>query len=86
MGPTCGRPLGFSFDNLINVLYIVDAFLGLFKVGPDGGLATLLANSAGGVKLNFLTGIDVNPITRDVYITDASLTYDLRYSLVHKLH
>nr|XP_027124575.1 protein STRICTOSIDINE SYNTHASE-LIKE 11-like [Coffea arabica] len=78
LGPTCGRPLGFSFDNLINVLYIVDAFLGLFKVGPDGGLATLLANSAGGVKLNFLTGIDVNPITRDVYITDASLTYDLR--------
>lgn len=74
MGPTCGRPFGFSFNVLTGVLYIIDAFLGLFKVGPGGGLATLVANSAGGVKFNFLTGVDVDPLTGAVYITDGSLS------------
>lgn len=76
---TCGRPLGFSFDTIKGLLYIVDAFLGVFVVGPKGGLATLLFNSAEGVPLKFPTGIDVDPLTGDVYVSDASLTFDLRY-------
>ncbi|XP_027158390.1 protein STRICTOSIDINE SYNTHASE-LIKE 11-like [Coffea eugenioides] len=78
LGPTCGRPFGFSFNNFNGVLYIVDAFLGLFKVGPEGGLATLIAKSAGGVPFKFLNGIDVDQLTGDVYLTDASQTFDLR--------
>ncbi|KAL3498645.1 hypothetical protein ACH5RR_041377 [Cinchona calisaya] len=78
LGPTCGRPLGFSFNTKTGLLYIVDTFLGLFKVGPEGGPATLLANSAGGVRFNFLNGVDVAPITGEVVFTDASLVVDFR--------
>ena len=79
LGPTCGRPFRFSFNNFNGVLYIVDAFLGLFKVGPEGGLATLIAKSAGAVPFKFLNGIDVDQLIGDVYLTDASQTFDLRY-------
>ncbi|KAL3512327.1 hypothetical protein ACH5RR_025044 [Cinchona calisaya] len=78
LGPTCGRPLGFSFNTLTGVLFIVDTFLGLFAVGPNGGRATLLSDSAGGVRFNFLTGIDVAPITGEVVFTDGSLNFDFR--------
>lgn len=79
LGRTCGRPLGFSFNSLTGVLYIMDAFTGLYQLGPQGGQATLIANSAGGVSFNFPNGVDVDQVTGDVYITDASLTFDLRY-------
>ncbi|KAL3512329.1 hypothetical protein ACH5RR_025046 [Cinchona calisaya] len=78
LGPICGRVFGLSFDPETGILYLVDAFLGFFEVGPNGGQATLIANSAGGVRFKFLSGVDVNPITREVYFTDASKTYDLR--------
>ncbi|KAL3512328.1 hypothetical protein ACH5RR_025045 [Cinchona calisaya] len=78
LGPICGRILGISFDSLTGNLYLADTFLGFFVVGPNGGQATLIADSAGGVRFNFLTGVDVNPITREVYFTDASQTFDLR--------
>ncbi|KAL3512326.1 hypothetical protein ACH5RR_025043 [Cinchona calisaya] len=78
LGPTCGRALGFSFNNIIGVLYIVDTFLGLFAVGTNGGPATLLANSADGVRFNFLNGVDVNPLTGEVVFTDGSLNFNFR--------
>ncbi|CAI9112859.1 OLC1v1013359C1 [Oldenlandia corymbosa var. corymbosa] len=84
LGPKCGRPFGFSFNTITGVLYIVDAYLGLFKVGPNGGQATLLANSANGVPFKFLTGIDVDIPTGLVYFTDASTTYSLKDALEGK--
>ncbi|KAL3512332.1 hypothetical protein ACH5RR_025051 [Cinchona calisaya] len=78
LGPICGRIFGISFDSVTGDLYLADTFHGLFVVGPKGGQATLIANSAGGVRFNFLSGVDVNPITREVYFTDASQTFDLR--------
>ncbi|KAA8541133.1 hypothetical protein F0562_025121 [Nyssa sinensis] len=78
LGPICGRPLGFSFYLLTGDLYIVDAFLGLYVVGPKGGLATRLSTSADGVPFRSLDGIDVDQFTGIVYFSDATTTYDLR--------
>ncbi|KAK9066608.1 hypothetical protein SSX86_013931 [Deinandra increscens subsp. villosa] len=72
-GPICGRPLALTFQPTTGILYIVDAFLGLLAVGPNGGLATQLA---GGFK--FLNGVDVDLLTGNVYFSDVSLTYDIR--------
>ncbi|KAG5114531.1 hypothetical protein JHK82_037800 [Glycine max] len=49
----CGRPLGLRFDKNTGDLYIADAYYGLMKVGPQGGLATSLATEAEGVPLRF---------------------------------
>ena len=38
----CGRPLGLQFFAKTGDLYIADAYLGLMKVGPDGGEAEVL--------------------------------------------
>nr|XP_043616320.1 strictosidine synthase-like [Erigeron canadensis] len=72
-GPICGRPLALSFHPATGRLYIADAFFGLLVVGPQGGLATQLV---GGFK--FLTGLDIDLLTGNVYFSDASLVYDIR--------
>ncbi|KAI3703618.1 hypothetical protein L1987_73810 [Smallanthus sonchifolius] len=73
LGPTCGRPMALSFNYKTSALYITDAFFGLLVVGFNGGLATQLS---GGYK--YLSGIDVESYTGNVYMTDASLTYNIR--------
>ncbi|GJY39929.1 six-bladed beta-propeller, TolB-like protein, partial [Tanacetum coccineum] len=73
LGPICGRPLALSFDYRTSDIYITDAFFGLLVVGFNGGLATQLST---GYK--YLSGIDVESYSRHVYMTDASLTYDIR--------
>lgn len=78
-GPTCGRPLGVGFNNLTGQLYIADAYSGLLVVGSNGGLATPVATTAEGVPFRFLNGLDVDQLTGDVYFTDASSVYELRY-------
>lgn len=65
---------------MTGVLYAADTFLGLSEIGPNGGLGTLVANSAGGVRFNFLNGVDCDQLTGDVYITDGSLTFNLMYA------
>jgi hypothetical protein len=47
----CGRALGILFHKRTGYLYIADAYYGLFKVGPEGGLATP----------NFTTDLDSTP-------------------------
>ncbi|CAO2140956.1 unnamed protein product [Urochloa humidicola] len=73
----CGRPLGLQFHTRTGDLYIADAYLGLMKVGPDGGEATVLAANAGdgGAPFTFVNGIDVDQATGDVYFTDSSTVY-----------
>ncbi|XP_027083436.1 protein STRICTOSIDINE SYNTHASE-LIKE 11-like [Coffea arabica] len=78
LGPTCGRILGISFDPISGSLHLADTFFGFASVGPNGGIDTIIATGANGVRFNFLTGCDVNPITRDVIFTDASQTFDIR--------
>ncbi|RCV30134.1 hypothetical protein SETIT_6G069700v2 [Setaria italica] len=72
---SCGRPLGLRFHKNSGDLYIADAYMGLMRVGPNGGEATVLATEAGGVPLRFTNGVDVDQVTGDVYFTDSSTTY-----------
>jgi sugar lactone lactonase YvrE len=72
---SCGRPLGLRFHNKSGNLYIADAYMGLMRVGRDGGEATVLATEAGGAPLRFTNGVDVDQVTGDVYFTDSSATY-----------
>ncbi|CAN6194527.1 unnamed protein product [Urochloa humidicola] len=71
----CGRPLGLRFHRESGDLYVADAYMGLMRVGPGGGEATVLATEAGGATLGFANGVDVDQVTGDVYFTDSSKTY-----------
>ncbi|CAD6251154.1 unnamed protein product [Miscanthus lutarioriparius] len=62
-------------------LYIADAYMGLMKVGPDGGEAQVLATQADdGAPFHFVNGLDVDQGTGDVYFTDSSATYPRRFN------
>ncbi|GJN10257.1 hypothetical protein PR202_ga28336 [Eleusine coracana subsp. coracana] len=71
----CGRPLGLRFHRDSGYLYIADAYMGLMRVGPTGGEATVLATEAAGVPLSFTNGVDVDQVTGDVYFTSSSTTF-----------
>ncbi|XP_047942241.1 protein STRICTOSIDINE SYNTHASE-LIKE 3 [Salvia hispanica] len=73
----CGRPLGLRFDKKSGDLYIADAYFGLMKVGPEGGLATSLTTEAEGVPLGFTNDVDVDD-EGNVYFTDSSTKYRRR--------
>ncbi|GJM98138.1 hypothetical protein PR202_ga15118 [Eleusine coracana subsp. coracana] len=74
----CGRPLGVQFFHKTGELYIADAYLGLMKVGPRGGMAKVLATEADGVPFTFVNGLDIDQSTGDVYFTDSSTKYQRR--------
>ncbi|XP_060169968.1 protein STRICTOSIDINE SYNTHASE-LIKE 3-like [Lycium barbarum] len=73
----CGRPLGLRFDKKTGDLYIADAYFGLMKVGPEGGLAASLTTEAEGVPLGFANDLDVDD-DGNVYFTDSSTKYQRR--------
>ncbi|KAI3913716.1 hypothetical protein MKW98_011777 [Papaver atlanticum] len=73
----CGRPLGLRFDVKTGDMYICDAYLGLMKVGPEGGLATSLVTEAEGVPLKFTNDLDIDG-EGNIYFTDSSVTYQRR--------
>nr|CAB3495975.1 unnamed protein product [Digitaria exilis] len=77
----CGRPLGLQFFAKTGDLYIADAYLGLMKIGPNGGEAEVLATQADdGAAFHFVNGLDVDQATGDVYFTDSSATYPRRFN------
>lgn len=73
----CGRPLGMRFDKSTGDLYIADAYFGLMKVGPEGGLATSLTTEAEGVPLGFTNDLDIDA-DGNIYFTDSSTNYKRR--------
>ncbi|XP_022988497.1 protein STRICTOSIDINE SYNTHASE-LIKE 3 [Cucurbita maxima] len=73
----CGRPLGLRFDKKTGDLYIADAYFGLMKVGPEGGLATSLSTEAEGVPFKFTNDLDLDD-EGNVYFTDTSTKYPRR--------
>lgn len=73
----CGRPLGLRFDKKSGDLYIADAYFGLLKVGPEGGLATQLTTEAEGVPLKFTNDFDFDE-DGNVYFTDSSSNFQRR--------
>lgn len=80
----CGRPLGLCFKQSNGDLYIADAYMGLLKVGPEGGLATTIATQAQGIPFTFCNSLDIDQSTGIVYFTDSSSVYQRRY--VHTFH
>ncbi|CAA6662832.1 unnamed protein product [Spirodela intermedia] len=76
----CGRPLGLRFHKKTGELYIADAYLGLLKVGTEGGLATPLATEAEGMPFKFTNDLDVDG-EGNVYFTDTSTNYERRHFL-----
>ncbi|KAL0694653.1 hypothetical protein Bca4012_061833 [Brassica carinata] len=73
----CGRPLGLRFHKRTGELYIADAYFGIMKVGPEGGLATSLTTEADGVPLRFTNDLDVDE-EGNVYFTDSSSVFQRR--------
>ncbi|WJX73810.1 cohesin loading factor Ssl3, variant 2 [Trifolium repens] len=77
----CGRPLGLRFDKKTGDLYIADAYFGLMKVGPEGGLATSLATEVEGAPIRFTNDVDFDT-EGNIYFTDSSTKYQRR-SFIH---
>ncbi|KAF3610673.1 hypothetical protein DY000_02044737 [Brassica cretica] len=73
----CGRPLGLRFHKRTGDLYIADAYFGIMKVGPEGGLATSLTTEGDGVPLRFTNDLDVDD-EGNVYFTDSSSVFQRR--------
>ncbi|KAK4263693.1 hypothetical protein QN277_029075 [Acacia crassicarpa] len=78
--PACGRPLGVKFDIKTCDLYIADAYFGLLRVGPSGGVAKQVAISANNDSspFKFLNGLDVDDQTGVVYFSESSTVYQRR--------
>uniref|UniRef100_A0A6N2MAI4 Strictosidine synthase conserved region domain-containing protein n=1 Tax=Salix viminalis TaxID=40686 RepID=A0A6N2MAI4_SALVM len=79
-GPICGRPFGLAYDPIARLLYIADAYYGLLVADSNGRLAKQIATGAEGQPFVFCNGLDIDPITRNIYFTDTSAVYDLRNS------
>ncbi|RWR80341.1 protein STRICTOSIDINE SYNTHASE-LIKE 3 [Cinnamomum micranthum f. kanehirae] len=74
----CGRPLGLRFDKKTGDLYIADAYFGLLKVGPEGGLATPLATEAEGVVFSAEDSgrlLKYNPVTQETTVLIQNLQF-----------
>ncbi|RID65095.1 hypothetical protein BRARA_D00315 [Brassica rapa] len=76
--PTCGRPLGLSFEKKTGDLYICDGYLGVMKVGPEGGLAELVVDQAEGRKVMFANPMDIDEEDNVFYFNDSSDKYHFR--------
>ncbi|KAI0498896.1 hypothetical protein KFK09_019794 [Dendrobium nobile] len=75
----CGRPLGLRFNKKTGDLYIADAYFGLLKVGPEGGVATPLTTEAEGVPFKFTNDLDIDE-DGSIYFTDSSFNFQRRLS------
>ncbi|ESQ44375.1 hypothetical protein EUTSA_v10006039mg [Eutrema salsugineum] len=73
--PSCGRPLGLSFDRKTGDLYICDGYFGIMKVGPEGGLAELVVDEVEGRKVMFANQMDIDEEEDVFYFNDSSDKY-----------
>ncbi|KAH9615050.1 hypothetical protein KSS87_006731 [Heliosperma pusillum] len=75
----CGRPLGLRFEQKSGNLYVADAYFGLQVVGPEGGLATVIATKAEGQPLYFTNDMDIDEEEDVIYFTDSSTAFRRRH-------
>lgn len=77
----CGRPLGICFSKATGDLYIADAYMGLLKVGPEGGFASKIATHAQATPtpFKFTNSLDIEQSEGSIYFTDSSSLYQRRY-------
>lgn len=71
MEPVCGRPLGLRFHKKTGELWIADAYLGIMKVGSEGGQAERVVDEIDGVRMKFTNDLDFDD-EGNVYFTDSS--------------
>lgn len=76
----CGRPLGLRFHKETGDLWIADAYLGILKVGPEGGHAEVVLNEIEGVPMKFLNDLDFDD-EGNLYFTDSSTRWQRRQFL-----
>lgn len=69
--PVCGRPLGLRFHKQTGELWIADAYMGIMKVGPEGGQAEVVLDEIDGVRMKFANDLDFDD-EGNVYFTDSS--------------
>lgn len=74
----CGRPLGLRFDKRTGELYIADAYLGILKVGPQGGLAEPVVTGFNGESFKLCNDLDFDE-DGNLYFTVSSTKYQRRY-------
>uniref|UniRef100_A0A803N5G0 Strictosidine synthase conserved region domain-containing protein n=1 Tax=Chenopodium quinoa TaxID=63459 RepID=A0A803N5G0_CHEQI len=75
----CGRPLGLRFEQKTGDLYIADAYFGLLRVGPEGGLALKVVTEAEGIPLHFTNDMDIDGEDDIIYFTDSSTKFRRRH-------
>lgn len=71
---TCGRPLGLRFEKMTGELYIADAYFGILKVGPEGGLAEPVVTGLHGDPFRFCNDLDFDE-DGNLYFTVSSTKY-----------
>ncbi|KAL4313143.1 hypothetical protein GQ457_01G013040 [Hibiscus cannabinus] len=74
----CGRPLGICFSEATADLYIADAYMGLLRLGPQGGFATPIATHADAIPFKFTNSLDINQSDGSIYFTDSSSLFQRR--------
>ncbi|CAN1259840.1 Protein STRICTOSIDINE SYNTHASE-LIKE 2 [Linum perenne] len=82
MEDICGRPLGLEIDASNGDMYIADAYKGLLRVGPEGGLADPIVTRVDGAPLVFTNGLDVDQSSGVVYFTDSSSCFQRRHHIL----
>jgi sugar lactone lactonase YvrE len=80
----CGRPLGLRFHKKTGELYITDSYLGLMKVGPEGGVAEPVVTELDGVPFKFINNLDIDE-NDIIYFTDSSTKYTRRHFFIAML-
>ncbi|KAG0615193.1 hypothetical protein M758_5G022500 [Ceratodon purpureus] len=80
----CGRPLGLRFEKTTGELYIADAYFGILKVGPQGGLAEPVVTEVNGVPFKFCNDLDFDG-DGNLYFTDSSTKYHRRQFFISRL-
>ncbi|XP_033639871.1 adipocyte plasma membrane-associated protein-like isoform X1 [Asterias rubens] len=79
---TCGRPLGMRFHT-DGFLYVLDAYLGIYKVNVDTGKAVQLLSAwdpIAGAPLKFLNDLDIQS-DGIIYFTDSSQRWTRRENI-----
>lgn len=79
----CGRPLGLRFHES-GELWIADAYMGIMKVGAEGGEAEAVVTEIDGVKMMFPNDLDFDD-EGNLYFTDSSSRWQYMYTHLHKL-
>lgn len=73
----CGRPLGLRFEKKTGDLWIADGYLGILKVGPEGGQAEPVLTEIDGIPLRFCNDLDFDH-DGVLYFTDSSTRWARR--------